>query len=285
MFFLVDAPGVQQQANECTDEQLFEWTNEVNFMTARLKDKVALVTGGASGVGLEAVKLFLAEGAKVAISDINAEAGETLAAELGERALFVRHDVTSESDWTTAIKAVQQRFGCLNVLLNNAGILIAGDMESGRIEDFRRLLQVNAESVFIGCQQGIAAMKAQGGSIINMASISSWLPVENYAGYSATKAAVSALTRAAALKCRKQGYGIRINSIHPDGIYTPMMAATLPTGVTKEMVLHDAQRNRGGRAYMPERIAQLVLFLASDESSVISGSELHADNAILGMGL
>ena len=255
-------------------------------MNGRVQDKVALVTGGASGVGLEAVKLLHAQGARVAISDLNVQAGEALAAELGERAMFVRHDVSSEADWTAAIATVQQHFGAaLDVLVNNAGILIAGDMESGSIEDFRRLLQVNTESVFLGCQQGIAAMKAKGGAIINMASVSSWLPVEPYAGYSASKAAVSALTRAAALNCRKQGYAIRVNSIHPDGIYTPMMQASLPKGVSKEMVLFDAQRNRAGRAYLPERIAQLVLFLASDESSVISGSELHADNSILGMGL
>lgn len=254
-------------------------------MAGQVKDKVALVTGGASGVGLEAVRLLHAEGARVAISDVNVEAGSRLAAELGERALFLRHDVASESDWTAAIAAAQQQFGALDVLVNNAGILIAGDLESGRLEDFRRLLQVNTESVFIGCQQGIAAMKERGGSIINMASVSSWLPVEAYAGYSASKAAVAALTRAAALSCRKQGYAIRVNSIHPDGIYTPMMQASLPKGVTQQMVMHDAQRNRGGRAYMPERIAQLILFLASDASSVISGSELRADNAVLGMGL
>ena len=254
-------------------------------MTGRVQNKVALVTGGASGVGLEVVKLLLAEGAQVAFSDINEAAGQQLAAELGERAMFVRHDVSSEEGWTGVIAAVQQRFGVLNVLVNSAGILLAGDMESGRLADFRRLLQINTESVFIGCQQGMAAMKEKGGSIVNMASVSSWLPVEQYAGYSASKAAVAALTRAAALNCRKQGYAVRVNSIHPDGIYTPMMQASLPKGVSKEMVLHDAANNRGGRAYMPERIAQLVLFLASDESSVISGSELRADNSILGMGL
>lgn len=254
-------------------------------MSGRVQDKVALVTGGASGVGQEAVRLLLAEGAKVAFSDINAEAGAALAEELGERALFLRHDVSSEEDWSTVIAAVQAHFGPLQVLVNNAGILIPGDMERGRVADFRRLMQVNADSVFIGCQQGIAAMKEGGGSIINMASVSSWLPVEPYAGYSASKAAVAALTRAAALNCRKLGYPIRVNSIHPDGIYTPMMQASLPKGVTAEMVLHDAKKNRGGRAYLPERIAQLILFLASDDSSVMSGSELHADNAILGFGL
>lgn len=254
-------------------------------MTNRLQGKVALVTGGASGVGLEVVKLLLSEGAKVAFSDINETVGQQLAAELGEHSMFARHDVSSESDWKSVMAAVQRRLGTLNVLVNNAGILLPGDMETGSVEDFSRLLKINAESVFIGCQQGIGAMKEAGGSIINMASVSSWLPVEQYAGYSASKAAVSALTRAAALNCRKQGYAIRVNSIHPDGIYTPMMQASLPKGVSKEMVLHDAKHNRAGRAYMPERIAQLVLFLASDASSVMSGSELHADNAILGMGL
>jgi len=254
-------------------------------MAERLRGKVVLVTGGASGVGLEVVRLLLGEGAKVAFSDINQAQGQQLAAELGEHAMFLRHDVSSEADWRSVMAAVQQRLGRLDVLVNNAGILLAGDMESGRLEDFSRLLKINTESVFIGCQQGIAAMKETGGSIINMASVSSWLPVEQYAGYSASKAAVAALTRAAALNCRKQGYAIRVNSIHPDGIYTPMMQASLPQGVSREMVLHDAKHNRGGRAYMPERIAQLVLFLASDESSVMSGSELHADNSILGMGL
>ncbi len=253
-------------------------------MTNRLQGKVALVTGGASGVGLEVVKLLLGEGAKVAFSDINEAVGQQLAAELGERSMFVRHDVSSEADWTLVMAAVQQRLGTLNVV-NNAGILLPGDMETGRLEDFSRLLKINTESVFIGCQKGIAAMKETGGSIINMASISSWLPIEQYAGYSASKAAVSALTRAAALNCRKQGYAIRVNSIHPDGIYTPMMQASLPKDVSKEMILHDPKLNRAGRAYMPERIAQLVMFLASDESSVMSGSELHADNSILGMGL
>jgi 3(or 17)beta-hydroxysteroid dehydrogenase len=251
----------------------------------RVQDKVALVTGGASGVGMAAVRLLHAEGARVAISDLNDAAGQALAAELGERAMFVQHDVASEAAWATAMAAVQQRFGALSVLVNNAAILLPGSIETGSLADFRRLMQVNADSVFIGCQQGVAAMKAGGGSIVNMASVSSWLPVENYAGYGATKAAVSALTRATALLCRKKGYRIRANSIHPDGIYTPMMQASLPPGVTREMVLHDPERNRSGRAHLPERIAQLVLFLASDESGVMSGSELHADNAILGMGL
>lgn len=254
-------------------------------MSGCVKNKVALVTGGASGVGLEVVKLLLAQGAKVAITDVNAQAGQALADSLGEQAMFMAHDVSSSQDWEKVMAAVQARWGALHVLVNNAGILLPGDMETGRIEDFSRLLKVNTESVFLGCQYGIAAMKQEGGSIINMASLSSWLPVEQYAGYSASKAAVSALTRAAALNCRKQGYAIRVNSVHPDGIFTPMMQATLPKGVSKEMMLFDVKNNRGGRAYLPEDVAQVVLFLASDASRMINGSELRADNAILGMGL
>ncbi|QIL80360.1 SDR family oxidoreductase [Diaphorobacter sp. HDW4A] len=254
-------------------------------MNTNLSNKIALVTGGASGVGQEVVKLLHARGASVIISDINDAAGKQLAEELGSRTAFVHHDVSNETSWTQAIEFAQNTFGTINVLVNNAGILLRGNMETGLLQDFQKLLHVNTESVFIGCQQGILAMKASGGSIINMASVSSWLPVDNYAGYSATKAAVSALTRATALHCRKQGYAVRANSVHPDGIYTPMMQASLPKGVTREMVLHDAEHNRAGRAYTPERIAELVAFLASDASSVMSGSELHADNSILGMGL
>ena len=250
----------------------------------RVQDKVALVTGGASGVGYETVKLLLAEGAFVAITDINAAAGEAFAAECGERAMFIRHDVASEADWTAAMAAVQQRFGALDILVNNAGILIAGSIASATLAQFRQLMQVNADSCFIGCQQGIEAMKERGGSIVNIASVSSWLPVEGYAGYSASKAAVSALTRASALYCRNHGLAVRVNSLHPDGIYTPMMQASAP-GVPAKHLLFDPKTNPKGRASMPGDIAKVILFLASDDAKTISGAEMHADSAILGTGL
>ena len=250
----------------------------------RVQDKVALVTGGASGVGLETVRLLLEEGAFVGISDINAEAGQALADECGERALFVRHDVTSEADWSAAIAAVQQRFGPLDILINNAGILIPGSIATATLAQFRQLMQVNADSCFIGCQQGVEAMKERGGSIVNMASVSSWLPIEGYAGYSATKAAVAALTRSAALYCRNNSLPVRVNSLHPDGIYTPMMQASAP-GVPAKFLLFDAKTNPKGRATMPEHIAKVLVFLASDDSQAINGAEIRADSAILGMGL
>jgi 3(or 17)beta-hydroxysteroid dehydrogenase len=250
----------------------------------RVQDKVALVTGGASGVGWATAQLLLDEGAFVAISDINAEAGQALADACGVRAMFVRHDVASESDWRDALQAVQQRFGPLDILINNAGILIPGSIETGTLAQFRQLMQVNADSCFIGCQQGVAAMKARGGSIVNMASVSSWMPIEGYAGYSASKAAVAALTRATALHCRKNGYAVRVNSLHPDGIYTPMMQATAP-GVPAHYLMFDPKTNPKGRACLPEHIAKVLLFLASDDSQAVSGAEIRADSAILGMGL
>ncbi len=250
----------------------------------RVQDKVALVTGGASGVGFETVKLLLADGAKVVISDINEQAGQALADACGERAVFVRHDVTSEADWRAAIAAAQQRFGPLDILINNAGILIPGSIVTATLAQFRQLMQVNAESCFIGCQQGVEAMKERGGSIVNMASVSSWLPIEGYAAYSATKAAVAALTRSTALYCRNNGLAVRVNSLHPDGIYTPMMQASAP-GVPAKFLLFDPKTNPKGRAALPEHIAKVLVFLASDDSKAINGAEIRADGAILGMGL
>jgi 3(or 17)beta-hydroxysteroid dehydrogenase len=250
----------------------------------RVQDKVALVTGGASGVGFETVKLLLADGAKVVISDINEQAGQALADECGERAVFVRHDVTSEDDWRAAIATAQQRFGPLDILINNAGILIPGSIVTATLAQFRQLMQVNAESCFIGCQQGVEAMKERGGSIVNMASVSSWLPIEGYAAYSATKAAVAALTRSTALYCRNNGLAVRVNSLHPDGIYTPMMQASAP-GVPAKFLLFDPKTNPKGRAALPEHIAKVLLFLSSDDSKAINGAEIRADGAILGMGL
>lgn len=256
----------------------------------RVHGKIALVTGGASGIGRETVLLLAREGAHVAIGDIAGDAGKALAAEINtepgdERAMFLQFDVTSEPAWTSAIATVQQRWGRLDILINNAGILAAGDIESAPLEQFQKLLRVNAESCFLGCKHGVQAMREHGGTIVNMASVSSWLPVDGYAAYSASKAAVASLTRSTALHCRTHRLDIRVNSVHPDGVYTPMMQASLPAGVTPEMILFDPKANPKGRASLPGQIANVVLFLASDDARAVSGAEFHADRGILGMGL
>jgi len=260
----------------------------------RLQDKVALVTGGAGGVGQATVRLLLAEGAKVMFTDVNEGDGQRLqaewAAEFGhgnagaQVVRFARQDVASADDWTRVMTEIEQAWGAPDIVINNAGILIAGDIENGSVEDFRRIMQVNAESVFLGTQAAVKAMKARGGSIVNMASVSSWLPIDGYAAYGASKAAVGAITRSAALHCRKQKLRIRVNSLHPDGIWTPMTQSQAP-GVPAKFMLFDPVKNPAGRACLPEQIASVLLFLASDESSAINGAEIRADGAILGVGL
>ncbi len=253
-------------------------------MTGRVAGKVALVTGGASGLGREIVMRMVREGAQVVLTDLNEPAGQALADELGSQALFLKHDVTQEADWLAVLAKTQTHFGPLDILVNNAGILIAGSVEDATLEQWRELMRVNADSCFLGCKHGVLAMKARAGAIVNIASVSSWLPIDSYAAYGASKGAVASLTRASALHCRKSGYAIRVNSVHPDGIYTPMMQATAPDVPAKYLLFHP-QHNKAGRASMPNLVANVVLFLASDESQLVSGAEIHADNAILGMGL
>lgn len=259
-------------------------------MNDRLAGKVALVTGSASGLGAETARLFVEAGARVAITDLADDAGTRLAAELNaahgaDRALFLHHDVASEADWQRVIADTATRFGALDVLVNNAGILIPGDIEHATLDAFRKTIEVNAQSCFLGLKHGVAAMKARGGAIVSVASVASWLAVDGYPAYSASKAAVAALTRSAALHCRRKGYDIRINSLHPDGVWTPMMQASLPPGVPPEAVLFDPHANPRGRALKVEHVARALLFLASEDAAAVSGAELHADRAVHGLGL
>lgn len=259
-------------------------------MSDRLAGKVALVTGGASGLGAEAARLFAREGARVALTDIADDAGATLAADLvaecgAGHALFLHHDVSSEADWRRVLADLGHQLGPLDILVNNAGILIPGDIEQATLDAFRRTLEVNAQSCFLGLKHGVAAMRTRGGAIANVASVASWLPVDGYPAYSASKAAVAALTRSAALHCRRKGYDIRINSLHPDGIWTPMMQASLPPGVPPVAVLFDPHANPRGRALKVEHIARALLWLVSDDAAAISGAEIHADRAVHGLGL
>ncbi|MCK9533400.1 MAG: glucose 1-dehydrogenase [Pseudomonas sp.] len=243
-------------------------------MSGRLLGKIAIVTGAASGVGESVARLFVREGAKVLMTDLNQADGVRIAAEIG--ATFVRHDVTDPAGWQQVVNTAIETFGQLDILVNNAGILIAGDIETASYDDWKRLMTVNADSVFLGCKAAIAVMKKQGGAIVNMSSIAALAAKEDYVGYSASKGAVAALTRAIAADCRLKRYRIRCNSVHPDGILTPMTRATYPKGIDPEMLTID--QDPMNRACRPEDVANGVLYLVSDEARAVNGIELRIDS-------
>ena len=246
-------------------------------MNGRVAGKVALITGGASGVGRASALLLAREGARVVISDIDVENGRALAEEIGSAAFFIEHDASSEADWARVIETLRLRYGQLDILFNNAGILLKGDIEHTTYSDWQRVQRINSDSVFLGCQAGIALMKdGAGGSIINMSSIAGVAGRDDYTAYSASKGAVAALSRTVAVLCRRRKYRIRCNSLHPDGILTPMTTATLPAGLDPWSLTIDADPM--GRMCLPEDVAASVLFLASEESRAINGIELRIDS-------
>ena len=242
----------------------------------RVEGKIVIVTGAASGIGRQDAVTLAREGARVAITDVNQEAGRALAKEIGDAAVFIRHDVSCEDDWKSVIAATQERFGRIDGLVNNAGVLLMASVEDTTLEQWRQVHRINSDGYFLGCKHGVAAMKSGGGgSIVNMSSVAaSGLPFA--AAYSASKASVAALTNSVAIHCRSAGYRIRCNSIHPDGVLTPMVLPMLgnPAAGT---VGYDADPTT--RFCDPSDVANLVLFLISDESRFISGAQIRITNA------
>ena len=247
----------------------------------RVEGKVCIVTGAASGMGkADAIKLA-AEGAKVVLTDLNEKDGQAVAAEIGDSAIFVKHDVSNESDWQAVVKTAVDTFGGLDVLVNNAGMMTMGSVVDCTLEDYRRVNAVNSEGVFLGCKTAIPAMEASGngGSIINMSSVAALHGMSFIAAYSASKGAVAALTKSVALYCREQRNGIRCNSIHPDGVKTPMVfkVATGAESATREEI--ESLSTEANPMCEPEDIAALVVYLASDESRFVNAAEMLIDNA------
>jgi 3alpha(or 20beta)-hydroxysteroid dehydrogenase len=239
----------------------------------RLAGKVALISGGARGQGEAEARLFCAEGARVVIGDVLDEPGRKVAAEIGESARYVRLDVTREDDWSRAVDETRAAFGRLDVLVNNAGIVRTGYLESHSLADYMAVVNVNQVGVFLGMRAVIGAMKeAGGGSIVNISSNAGLEGVEGVIGYAASKWAVRGMTKSAALELGQ--YGIRVNSVHPGGVDTPMLGGA-------ELGHMAASNPFAGqpipRIAQPEEIARLVLFLCSDESSYSTGSEFTAD--------
>ena len=244
---------------------------------ARLEGKVALISGGARGQGAVEARMFAEEGASVVIGDILDDEGRQTEAqlrELGYECTYVHLDVTSESDWDAAVQSAVNAYGKLDILLNNAGILIRKGIEDTTADDWDRIFAVNAKGVFLGTKAAIPAMRENGGgSIINISSTAGLVGSPNgSASYTATKGAVRLFTKSTAIQHAREG--IRCNSIHPGPIETDMIADTLsdPANLALRM-----QRLPLGRVGKPSEIAYGAIYLASDESSFVTGSELVID--------
>jgi|APSaa5957512535_1039671.scaffolds.fasta_scaffold46106_2 3(or 17)beta-hydroxysteroid dehydrogenase len=245
----------------------------------RVSGKVALVTGGASGLGKADAIVLAREGAKVVLTDIDDAAGAEVVRHIVEDlkgdAIYLHQDVSDEQGWTDTINAVEKQYGGLNILVNNAGIVIVATPEETTLEQFRLANSIMNEGVFMGCKAALPLMKKSGaGSIINMSSTASHLGFPVFFAYSAAKGAVRSMTKSVAVYCQMNRFNIRCNSIHAGSIDTPMVAQAL-----SELGLEPPPEDDLIGIGEPEDVANLVLFLASDESKYVNGAEHMIDNA------
>lgn len=253
----------------------------------RLKDKIALISGGASGIGAASARRFVAEGAKVVIGDIQREKGQALAAELGASVRYVTLDVTRSEDWAAAVEVAEKTFGALTTVVNSAGVSIPATIEDETLEGFRRTMAINLDGTFLGCKHGVAALKGgNGGSIVNVASTLGVKAGAIFTAYSSSKGGVRLLTRSVALHCAEQGYDIRVNAILPGAIHTEMVDTYIANGVaagaTREQVIEGfASVHPMKRLGRPGEPAEAIVFLASDESSFTTGADLPVDGGYL----
>lgn len=239
---------------------------------ARLEGKVAIVTGAARGMGEATARTLVEQGASVVLADVLDEPGRRVAEELGDRALFVHLDVTDRAQWQAAV-AVSAQFGTLNVLVNNAAILIHKTIMDTSEEEFMAVARVNQLGVFLGMQSVFETMKAGGGgSIINISSIDGFQSKNSLVAYSASKWAVRGMTKTAALEMGR--YNIRVNSVHPGGVYTDMHGKDF---MTREQADATYAHQALPRVGMPSEVAAVTAFLAGDEASFSTGSEFMAD--------
>ena len=248
----------------------------------RVEGKTAIITGAARGLGKGMALLLAKEGAKVAVTDILEDVGKETAEEIrreGGEALFIKHDVTSEDSWSAVIKEVLSKFGKLDIMVNNAGVQIIKEIAETSLEEWRGLMSVNLEGVFLGTKHAIRAMRESGGgSIVNISSIAGIIgTADDTAAYCASKGGVRLFTKAAALECSKIGhnYNIRVNSVHPGVIKTDMVASMMAQDAELKKRLES--NHPIGFLGKPIDIAYAVLYLASDESRLVTGAELVVD--------
>ena len=245
----------------------------------RLEGKVALITGAAKGLGESDARLFVKEGAKVVLTDIDIDQGKELADELGsDSVMFLEQDVRDEGRWKDVLERTVQKFGQLNILVNNAGIVIPGNIESQSTEDYRFIMSVHVDSVFFGSKYALPYMKESGnGSIINMASIAAIQGERYVVAYCAAKAAIAGLTRATAVHCAQEKYNIRANCIAPSGMDTPMVQNFGAQMAEAGILPGNEASSPSGQA---EDIGYMALYLASDESKFVSGTTMVVDNSM-----
>ena len=258
-------------------------------MAGRLEGKRAFITGGAQGLGEAMGRRFAAEGAKVALADLQLEKAQGVADALNAEhgagtAAAYRLDVTAEDQWVEALDKASSAMGGLSVLVNNAGISIGGDVESLSLDDFHKVMRVNVDSVFLGCKHAIRIMRDhQPGSIVNISSIAGLIAAHNSPAYNASKAAVWLLSKGVGLHCAKRGYDIRSNTIHPTFVDTPILDRLREMLGKETAEAKLARQVPLGRIGRPEEIAAAALYLASDESRFVTASELKLDGGISAM--
>jgi NAD(P)-dependent dehydrogenase (short-subunit alcohol dehydrogenase family) len=258
-------------------------------MSGRVAGKKAFITGGAQGLGAAMARKLAAEGAKVCLADINLEGAKAVAAEInaahGDGTAFALSlDVTKEDQWTYALEEADTAMGGISVLVNNAGISRGGDIESLTLEDWKLVMGVNVDSVFLGTKHALKYMRQnQPGSIINISSIAGLIAAHNSPSYNASKAAVWLLSKGIALHCAKQGLDIRSNSIHPTFIDTPILDPLRQRFGKEEAEAKLGRQVPLGHIGEPDDIANACLYLASDESKFMTGAELKLDGGISAM--